>query len=147
MYGENTEASGNMFQLSNQITLGKSEEDILLSIKNITTQIIEQERALRKQLLQQNKYELEDRIFRSFGILKNARIITTNECLKHLSDLRMGVDIGIIEDISIEDINEITLLVQPGSLQKKAKRTLNSNERDIVRAKIVRDMMNKQKYT
>ncbi len=143
MYGEHTEASGNMFQLSNQITLGKSEEDILLSIKNIATQIIEQERALRQQLLRQNKYQLEDRIFRSFGILKNSRIIATNECLKHLSDLRMGVDLGIIEGISIEDINEIMLLVQPGSLQEKAKKRLNVNERSIVRAKIVRDMMNK----
>ncbi len=146
MYGENTEASGNMFQLSNQVTLGKSEEDILLSIKNITVQIIEQERSLRQHLLNQNKYQLEDRIFRSFGVLKNARIINTDECLRRLSDLRLGVDLGIIEGISIEDINELMLKVQPGNLQKNEGRSLDTNERDIVRAKLVREILdNRQK--
>ncbi|AGC67304.1 putative ATP:guanido phosphotransferase [Thermoclostridium stercorarium subsp. stercorarium DSM 8532] len=145
MYGENTEASGNMFQLSNQITLGKSEEDILLSIKNITSQIIEQERSLRQHLLTQNKYQLEDKIFRSYGILKNSRIISTDECLRRLSDLRLGVDMGIIDGISIENINELMLMVQPGNLQKREGRILDANERDIVRAKLVRDMLNKQK--
>lgn len=145
MYGENTEASGNMFQLSNQITLGKSEEDILLSIKNIATQIIEQERSLRQHLLNQNKYQLEDRVFRSFGILKNSRIISTDECLKRLSDLRLGVDMGIIEGISIKSINELILSVQPGNLQKREGRILDANERDIVRARLVREILNKQK--
>lgn len=145
MYGENTEASGNMFQLSNQVTLGKSEDDILLSIKNITLQIIEQERSLRQHLLNQKKYQLEDKIFRSFGILKNARIISTNECLKRLSDLRLGVDLSIIEDINIEDINELMLKVQPGSLQKKAGKNLKADERDIFRAEHVRKIINKQK--
>lgn len=145
MYGENTEASGNMFQLSNQITLGKSEEDILLSIRNITSQIVEQERSLRQHLLNENKYQLEDRIFRSFGILQNSRIISTDECLRRLSDLRLGVDMGIIEDISIESINELMLMVQPGNLQKKEGRILDANERDIVRAKLVREILNKQK--
>lgn len=144
MYGENTEASGNMFQLSNQITLGKSEEDILLSIKNITAQIIEQERSLRQQLLSQSKYQLEDRIFRSFGVLKNSRIINTDECLRRLSDLRLGVDIGIIDGITIESINELVLAVQPGNLQKREGRILDANERDIVRAKLVRDTLNNQ---
>lgn len=144
MYGENTEASGNMFQLSNQITLGKSEEDILLSIKNITLQIIEQERSLRQHLLNESKYQLEDRIFRSFGILKNSRIISTDECLRRLSDIRLGVDIGIIEDISIESINELMLQVQPGNLQKNKGRILKTNERDIVRAELVREVMNTQ---
>jgi len=145
MYGENTEASGNMFQLSNQITLGKSEEDILLSIKNIASQIIEQERSLRQHLLNQNRYQLEDRVFRSFGILKNSRIINTDECLKRISDLRLGVDMGIIEGISIESINELILLVQPGNLQKREGRILDANERDIVRARLVREILNKQK--
>lgn len=143
MYGENTEASGNMFQLSNQITLGKSEEDILLSIKNITMQIIEQERSLRQQLMSQNRYQLEDRIFRSYGILKHSRIISTEECLKLLSDLRLGVDLGIIDDISIENINELMLQVQPGNLQKREGKVLKANERDIVRAKLVRETLNK----
>lgn len=145
LYGENTGASGNVYQFSNQITLGKSEDDIILSIKNITQQIIEQERAIRQKLVEQNKYKLEDRIFRSYGILKNARIMDTGETLRRLSDLRLGVDMGIIEDIDITDINKIMLLIQPGGLQKSAGKVLGPEERDICRADLVRDMMNKPK--
>ena len=144
MYGENTEASGNMYQFSNQVTLGKSEEDILLSMKNITQQIIEQERALRNEIVKQNKFQLEDRVFRSYGILQNARIIDTGETLKRLSDLRLGVDMGIIQGIEITDINEMMLLIQPGGLQKKKGRILKPDERDTSRAELVREMMNKQ---
>lgn len=145
LYGENTQASGNVFQFSNQITLGKSEQDIILSMHNIAQQIIDQERALRQELLKQNRYKLEDRIFRSFGILKNARIMDTGETLKRLSDLRLGVDMGILEDIDITDINQMMLLIQPGNLQKTTGRTLDSDERDTCRAQLVREMMNKQK--
>lgn len=145
MYGENTEASGNIYQFSNQVTLGKSEEDIILSMKNITQQIIEQERVVRQEIVKQNKYKLEDRIFRSFGILKNARIIDTEETLKRLSDLRLGVDMGIIQDIDITDINRLMLLIQPGGLQKSKGKELGPDERDIARAELVREMMNKQK--
>lgn len=145
LYGENTEASGNVYQFSNQVTLGKSEEDIILSLHSIARQIIEQERALRQELLKQNRYKLEDRIFRSFGILKNARIMDTGETLKRLSDLRLGVDMGIIQDIDITDINQMMLLVQPGGLQKTKGRILGSEERDTCRAELVREMMNKQR--
>lgn len=145
LYGENTEASGNVYQFSNQVTLGKSEEDIILSIHSIARQIIEQERALRQELLKQNRYKLEDRIFRSFGILKNARIMDTGETLKRLSDLRLGVDMGIIHDIDITDINQMMLLVQPGGLQKTKGRVLGPDERDTCRAELVRELMNKQR--
>jgi len=144
LYGENTEASGNVYQFSNQVTLGKSEEDIILSMHSIARQIIEQERALRKELLKQNRFKLEDRIFRSFGILKNARIMDTGETLRRLSDLRLGVDIGIIENIDITDINQMMLLVQPGGLQKTMGRVLGPDERDTCRAELVRELMNKQ---
>lgn len=143
MYGENTEATGNMFQLSNQITLGKSEEDIMLSINNIARQIIEQEKALRQEIIEQSKYRLEDRVLRSYGILKNARIMGTVEALKRLSDLRLGVDVGIISDIDIKDINGMMLLVQPASLQKKTGRVLKPEEQDSCRANLIRNVMNK----
>lgn len=147
LYGENTEASGNMFQFSNQITLGKSEEDIILSINNIARQIIEQERALRQEFVNQSRHRLEDMVFRSYGILKNARILDTVETLKRLSDLRLGVDLGIITDIDITDINEMMLLVQPAGLQKKTGRVLQSAERDTSRADLVREMMNRGQRT
>ena len=145
MYGENTEASGNMFQLSNQVTLGKSENDIILGIKNIARQIIEQERKLRQEILKQNRFQLEDKIFRSYGILKNARLMDTGETLKRLSDVRLGVDMGIINGIDITDINEIMLMIQPGGLQKRTGRLLKPNERDSFRAELVREMINKHK--
>lgn len=144
LYGENTEASGNVYQFSNQITLGKSEEDIVMSIKNITQQVLEQERALRREIIKQNKFKLEDRIYRSFGILQNARIMDTGETLKRLSDLRLGVDMGIIHDIDITDINKMMLLIQPGGLQKRKGRVLSSEERDTCRAELVREMMTKK---
>ena len=141
LFGENTEASGDMFQMSNQITLGKKEKDIIMNIKNITYQIIEQERSLRKELYKQNKYKFEDKIYRSYGILKNSRIISTDEALKKLSDIRLGVDLGIISDISITDINEIMLLIQPGGLQKIVGRELQQEDRDIVRAERIRSKL------
>ncbi len=144
LYGENTEATGNMFQLSNQVTLGKNEEDIIKSIKNITYQIIEQERILREELYKQNKHKFEDRIFRSYGVLQNARIINTDECLKKLSDVRLGVDMGIITEIKITSINEIMLMIQPGGLQKVANKEITPEERDVIRAELIRQKLIKQ---
>lgn len=141
IYGENTEASGNMFQISNQITLGQSEEEIINNIKQITFQIIEQERMLRDELYKQNPYRFEDKVCRSLGVFSNARIISSEESLKLLSDVRLGVDMGIIKNINIEDLNGIMLLIQPGNLQKKAGKPLDPNERDIKRAEYVREKL------
>ena len=142
LYGENTEATGNMFQLSNQVTLGKNEKDIILGIKNITYQIIEQERALRNELLKQNKTRFEDKIFRSLGILKSARLINTEESLKKLSDIRLGVEMGLINDVGIESVNSIMLAIQPGNLQKNTNDNLKPDERDALRAEIIRNYLN-----
>jgi len=141
IYGENSEASGNIFQISNQVTLGHSEEDMMESITNAAYQIIEHERNLRNQLYKQNPYRFEDRIFRSFGTLTNARIISTEESLKLWSDVRLGVVMGIIKDIDISLLNEIMLLIQPATLQKTAGRPLSVEERDIKRAEILRNKL------
>lgn len=141
IYGENTEASGNMFQISNQITLGQSEEEIINNIKNITFQIIEQERMLRDELYKQNPHRFEDKVCRSLGVFSNARIMSSEESLKLLSDVRLGVDMGIIKNINIEDLNNIMLIIQPGNLQKKAGKPLDPNERDIKRAEFIREKL------
>ncbi|HHW23230.1 MAG TPA: protein arginine kinase [Clostridiaceae bacterium] len=138
LYGENTEAHGNMYQLSNQITLGRSEIDIVLSIKNIGLQIIEQERLLRLELLNRNGKRLEDRIMRSYGTLRYSRILTSEEALKRLSDIRLGINLGLIGDLSEMDVNELILNIQPGSLQKYAGRLLKPDDRDSMRAEYVR---------
>ncbi|HHV28022.1 protein arginine kinase [Acetivibrio mesophilus] len=141
LYGENSEAAGNMYQVSNQVTLGLTEEEIISNINNIAKQIIDQERTIRKQLYTQNSFRFEDRIFRSLGLLSNARIITSEEGLKLLSDVRLGVDMGIITDIDIKKLNEILLLVQPASLQESVGGPLNPEERDIKRAETIRSKL------
>jgi len=145
LYGENTEALGNMFQVSNQVTLGQSEEEIVYNIKNITRQIINQERALRDDLYKQNTFMFEDKIFRSLGIIKNARVLTSEESYKLLSDVRLGIDMGIIKDIDIKTINELTDVIKPGSLQVLLPNSTGQLERDVGRAEIIRKKLNKTK--
>ena len=141
IYGENSEASGNMFQISNQVTLGQTEEEIIASVKNVASQIIEQEKMLRKELYNQNPYRFEDRIYRSLGLLSNARIMTAEESLKLLSDVRLGVDMGTIGGINIETLNEIMLVTQPAYIQRLAGKILSTDERDIRRAELIRSRL------
>ncbi|WP_129599893.1 protein arginine kinase [Anaerophilus nitritogenes] len=141
LYGEGTEFIGNVFQISNQLTLGRSEKEIIQNLKDVTKQIIQKERDARSTILSNNKIQLEDKIYRSFGILCNARILTTQECMKLLSDVRLGMDLGILKDVSTENVNEIMVLIQPSYLQKQANKSLSSNERDIRRATMVREKL------
>lgn len=141
LYGENSEASGSMFQISNQVTLGQSEEEITANISSITSQVIEQERALRQELYKRNRYRFEDRVFRSLGACLNARIMSSEESMKLLSDVRLGIDMGIIKEIKIERLNEVMLLMQPASLQKTVGKQLSPDDRDIKRAELVRSCL------
>lgn len=141
LYGENTDASGNMFQISNQVTLGQSEEEIISSINNVVSQIISQERTLRSELYRQNPYRFEDRICRSYGLFTNARILSTEESMKLLSDVKLGIDMGILKDINRETLDEIMLLIQPANLQKTVGKALSPDERDIKRAELVRSRL------
>lgn len=138
IYGENSEASGNMFQISNQVTLGQTEEEIIAGIGNITLQVAEQERILRVELYKQNPIRFEDRIFRSLGLLLNARIISTEESLKLLSDVRLGVIMGLMTGVELEDLNEMMLMIQPAYLQKLSGGQLSPDERDQKRAELIR---------
>lgn len=143
IYGENSEAVGDMFQVSNQITLGRKEEETIASIDGICKQIIDREKALRLQLYKKNLYKFEDKIFRSYGILKNARVLSAQECFKLLSDVRLGVSMGIIKDIDIVTLNETMVLSQPATLQKIAGNQLEQDERDIKRAELIRTKITK----
>jgi protein arginine kinase len=141
IYGENSEASGNMFQISNQVTLGQTEEEIIAGIVNITAQITEQERILRAELYKQNPMRFEDRIFRSLGILKNARIISTEESLKLLSDVRLGIIMGMMGGMELNELNELMVEIQPAYLQKLSSRQLSPDERDTGRATLLRSKL------
>lgn len=142
LYGEGTQAMGNFFQISNQISLGPSEDEIIESINGLIRQIIEQENQAREVLLSKNKPLLEDRINRSLGILKSARIITSQETIELLSMVRLGCDLGMVKDIDRRRINELFIITQPAHLQKIEGKKLSSQERDVKRAQIIRDKLN-----
>lgn len=141
LYGEGTEIIGNIFQISNQITLGRAEEEIVESLTAVTRQIIDKEKEARKILFDNNRMQIEDKIWRSWGIMKNARLMSSQECMKLLSDIRLGVDMGIIENIPIQLLNEIMIETQTASLQKQYEKELSAGDRDIIRAEMVRNKL------
>ncbi|WP_209125293.1 protein arginine kinase [Alkalihalobacillus sp. BA299] len=141
IYGEGSEALGNLFQVSNQMTLGKSEQDIVEDLRGVVMQLIQQERAAREMLIQSSKIQLEDRVFRSFGILSNSRIIESKEAAQRLSEVRLGIDLGLIHGISGNILNELMILTQPGFLQQFAGETLSPNQRDERRAALIRERL------
>lgn len=142
IYGEGSEALGNIFQISNQTTLGKSENDIVHDLTIVVQQIIEQERLAREALVNTMNIQLEDRVFRSLGILAHSRIIESKEAAKCLSDVRLGIDLGYIKNISKMILNELMILTQPGFLQKYAGGELRPQERDYRRATFIRERLN-----
>jgi protein arginine kinase len=139
LYGEGTEASGNFFQMSNQVTLGLSEEDIIDNIEKLINQVIAREKSARGYLISRDKQALYDRIWRAYGTLKSARIITSDETIRLLSLIRLGVDIGVITDINRKTLNELFILTQPAHLQKLDGNKLSATERDVKRADLIRD--------
>nr|WP_106781882.1 protein arginine kinase [Lysinibacillus timonensis] len=142
IYGEGSENLGNMYQISNQVTLGKSEEEILEDLQNVVVQIIQNERNARQSLLKQAPIALEDRIYRSLGTLKYARILTSEEAATCLSNVRLGVDLRLIKDVPLSILNECMILIQQGFVQQYAGTTLQATERDLFRAKLLREKLN-----
>jgi len=142
LYGEGTQASGNFFQISNQVSLGQSEDEIIENINSLIRQIIEQENQARETLLSKNKPLLSDRVNRSLGILRNAYIITSQETIELLSMVRLGSDVGMIQDIDRRRINELFITTQPAHLQRIENKTLSSAERDVKRAELIRNKLN-----
>jgi len=134
LYGEGTEITGNLFQVSNQITLGQSEEEIWHNLYSVTRQLINQEKNAREHLLNEGREKLADRAGRAFGILKYARMIDSNEAMQLLSDVRLGVDLGLLTDVPVKVLNELLVLTRPGCLQYLKGRALSAYERDLERA-------------
>ena len=140
-YGEGTQARGNIYQISNQVSLGHSEEDILQNINGLIRQVIEQEEQARQALLLQNKHMLSDKIFRSLGVLKNAHIISSQETIELLSMVRMGIDLGIVDSIDRRVINTLFIMIQPAHLQKIEGKKLTASARDVKRASVIREKL------
>jgi protein arginine kinase len=141
LYGEGSEVTGNLFQISNQITLGQTEEEIIENLHSVARQIIEHEKAARHKLLQESRTKLTDRIRRSFGILCYAEVMDSKEAGQRLSDIRLGVDVGLIEGLPANVMNELLVMTQPGYLQQHYGRALSPEERDVHRAKLIRETL------
>ncbi len=142
IYGEGSEAMGNLFQLSNQITLGLSEEEIIDKLEKIALRVIEEEELTRKHLFKTKGIELEDSLWRAYGILKNARLISSKEAMELLSKVRMGVDIGLLPSIDKYKFNELLIKIRPAHLQLSVGRELSPEERDKIRADLIRESLN-----
>jgi len=141
LYGEGSEATGNLFQISNQITLGQSEDDIIENLYGVAKQIIEHERAAREKLLEESKIRIVDRVNRSYGILAHAAIIDSKEAAQRLSDVRLGHDLGLIKHTNAQALNELLVMTQPGYLQQFAGGSLSPDERDLRRAELIRSRL------
>ena len=134
-YGEGTEPKGALYQLSNQVTLGLSEKAAIDNLQNIAMQLVTQERSARQALAQ--NVETLDMISRSRGILKSARLLSNEECIKLLSNVRLGITLGEIKDVTLDTVNELMTDLQPATLMKKEGRRLPPEQRDALRARIV----------
>lgn len=141
IYGEGTDALGSVFQISNQVTLGQTEQEIIDNLTSVTKQIVEQELIVRNKLLNDKRMSFEDAVYRSYGILSHARMITSKEAMTLLSDMKLGIELGIIKTQDNKKINIYNLMakIQPANLQIMHNRNLNVDERDIARAEYVRE--------
>jgi protein arginine kinase len=142
LYGEGTEAMGNLFQVSNQTTLGEKEEEIIGRLNKVIEQIIEHEQNARQLLLQKKRNTLFDQIGRAFGILQHAYSMNSKEALNLLSFMKLGIDLGFFREEGRVPIDELFMETQPAHLQKNSKQKLAADERDSLRAEIIRAKLN-----
>lgn len=140
-YGEGSEVSGNFFQISNSITLGLSESDIVSSMESHVRKVLEFEQKARDALLKEARSLLEDKVWRSYGILRNARLLTSKEAMGMISYVRLGIGLGIITGVTLADVNEMLIVIQPMHLQFLYDRIMTSEERDGSRADYVRSKL------
>lgn len=141
IYGEGSEALGNFFQISNQVTLGQTEEDICNYLQGVSHQLVEQEKMIRDNLKKEMSHQLKDRVGRAYGILTHADIITSQEALALLSDVRLGVDLGLLQGITPFDLNQLMVAIRPAHLQRRAAREMDEMERDVVRAETIKEKL------
>lgn len=144
LYGEGTQASGNFFQFSNQITLGQPEDEIISNLEGVIRQVITHEREAREYLKKKRKAKTEDQIWRALAALKAARMMSSSEAIQLLSLVHVGIDIGALEgQVTHTDLNQLSLLIQPAHLQKMNGGELDSAERDARRASRIREYFSK----
>jgi len=142
LYGEGTDALGDFFQVSNQVTLGETEDQIIQGFKlNVVPSIVKYEQEARKMLMQEQPLILEDKIWRALGLLQNARTMGTDEALYLLSHVRLGIVLGCIGHISLDTINDLFLSLQSAHLQRRQAARLDGARRAILRAQLIREKL------
>jgi len=139
LYGEGSQAMGDFYQISNQITLGQTEIELLKKVGDVVPVVIDYERRAREALVKESRDNLHDRISRAYGILRTAQTISSEETMHLLSSVRMGVNLGLIDDLQIPAVNELFIHTQPAHLQKLHGTTLDTAARNIERARYLRD--------
>jgi protein arginine kinase len=144
LYGEGSQAMGDFYQISNQITLGKSEADLVKQVGDVVPVLIDYERRAREFLIRESQENLHDRVSRAYGILRNAQTISSEETMHLLSSVRMGVNLGLINDLPIPTLNELFIHTQPAHLQKLRGSELDTADRNIERARYLRRHLNKE---
>jgi protein arginine kinase len=145
LYGEGTEIVGNLVQVSNQVTLGQSEEEIIHNLYVVIRQVIEQEQNVRQTLLDKNRANLADKAYRALGLLKYAQVMSSHEAIGLISDLRLGYDLGLIKDVDYKLLNELLVIIRPGCLQLLATRELNNSERNLQRPAQIKETLGRYK--
>lgn len=138
-YGEGSEPSGSLYQLSNQVTLGISEKAAIENLENITKQLVSQERQARERLAK--SIDIQDSVSRSLGLLKSAMVMTHDEALKLLSNVRFGILSGQIKDVTADVVDSLMEKIEPATLMVNSGKNLSAQERDIERAKILREAL------
>ncbi len=138
LYGEGSQAMGDFYQISNQVTLGLSEEELIKKVSDVVPVLIDYERHARDFLIRESQETLHDRVSRAYGILRTAQTISSEETMHLLSSLRMGINLGLIDDVPIPTVNKLFIHTQPAHLQKLSGMELDTSDRNIERATYLR---------
>lgn len=139
IYGEGSQAEGDLYQISNQVTLGLSEQETLQQLQSVTEQLIEREMQLRQAMTERDRAGMCDMVWRAFGTVKYAQLMTAKEFMALASQIRLGISMGVITHISQEHLNALTVEIQPAHLQKHYQKPLSPSERDLLRATYLRN--------
>jgi protein arginine kinase len=142
LYGEGSQATGDFYQISNQVTLGQTEEDLAKKVADVVPVLIDYERQAREFLIRESQETLHDRVSRAFGILRTAQTISSEETMALLSSVRMGINLGLIGDLGIPTVNKLLIHTQPAHLQKLSGVELDQSDRNIERASYLRRHLN-----
>lgn len=144
LYGEGSQAMGDFYQISNQVTLGKSEDAIIKTVQRVVPDILNYERKARLTLVKTDRPRLHDQVSRARGILSSARQISSEETMELLSSVRLGINLGLVDDIEISTVNELCIQTQPAHLQKIRGQVLETSERNASRAGLLRERLSGQ---